>query len=565
MNYFISRERLKNALKLEHLELEKMTELDQAKSRFYANVSHEIRTPVTLILSPLERLVRAKDTPEKIKKPLEVIYRNAHRLLRMTDQLLDVHKMEAGELSLDLARGDFIQFVQKTTRAFREYAGMHDIDFRFEAKVEAFNTWFDPDKVDKIIYNLLSNAFKFTPDKGRIAVAVDIKKGQEIDFNKSRNTENTAGQYAEIVIRDTGGGLSDGEIKHIFERFYQTNEAQKIKYSSGVGLALVYELIRIYDGEIAVQSVPGKGSVFTVWLPVDLEYLEKRQLLGHINLHIGEKNLSSDHEFIAPAAAARNATPKKEAASMLIIEDDQELLNYIADEFGKEYRLFTAKDGMEGSRIAFETIPDIIISDVMMPHMNGDELCRRLKGDERSSHIPIILLTAQTSHEHRIKALACGADVYLPKPFSMDVLKMQVANLLMSRQNLRDRFSRQVVFPGHAKEMTTIDEKFLKRVVKNIEENIADPDFNAEALSKMIGMSRMQLYRKMRALTNQTVHEFIRKYRLQRAEQLLKKKRITITEVAYAVGFNDLTYFARCFRRQYGKSPSEYIAGASEK
>jgi len=566
-NYFISRQRLRNALRLEHIELEKMYELDQMKTQFFSNISHEFHSPMTLILSPLEKLITSQLIHKKVKNSLKLIHRNVQRLHHMTNQLRDFQKLETGELQLRLYRGDIIHFISEIVNSFHEYAIDHHIRFQFNAEPDYALEWFDPDKVDKIIYNLLSNAFKFTPDGGEITVSASIISSEKIV--KSIKTEDKADRYIEISFKDNGIGIPEDEIEHIFERFYHIEEHKVSGYEgSGIGLAFVYELIKIYQGNISVSSSEGQGSQFTIQIPVDEQYLEEQQVVREFNISENFGYASWDLPGAASKEFDDTKTQIEEKAVknfpiILIVEDDKEIRDYIKNSLRLKYRIISAQDGQEGIKKAKKIIPDIIISDIKMPEVSGIQLCNQLKEEEKTSHVPIVLLTGFTSHEVKIEGLRKGADAYLSKPFNIDELEAQIVNLLESRKKLSERYSRIIYRDDKKIVVNDIDEKFLKNVLETVEKHLSDGDFNAENLSKIVGMSRMQLYRKLRGLTNQTVHEFIRGIRLKRAVQILKEKRMTITEVAYEVGFNDLTYFARCFRQQYKKSPSEFISEKS--
>jgi len=564
-NYFISRQRLRNALRIEHMELEKMYELDQMKTQFFSNISHEFHSPMTLILSPLENLIASQNVDSKIQNSLKLIQRSAQRLKRMTNQLRDFQKLESGELQLKLSRGDIILFLKETVYSFRDYAIDHHIQYHFNAEHDRFVTWFDADKLDKIIYNLLSNAFKFTPDNGRISVDVSIISSEIIEKSVKKN--NLANQYINIVVTDSGIGIPDNKIENIFQRYYRSDDNVELqKYQgSGVGLAFVYELIKLYHGEIYVNSVEGKGASFTVQIPIDEYYLEEKQLISEFKI------TTADHETDWALPVTYNKedsktttsfeeTPQNDMPVLLVVDDDKEIRDYIKGSLESKYRIFSASNGKEGIKKAIKIIPDLIVSDIKMPEISGIDLCNQLKEDEKTSHVPIILLTAYTSKEYKLEGLKKGADAYLSKPFNIDELEAQIINLLESRKKLKEKYSRQVLLEPTKQVVEDIDEKFLQRVLETIEKYISDSKFNAELLSKKIGMSRMQLYRKLRGLTGQTVHEFIRSIKLKRAVQLLKEKKMTITEIAYEVGFNDLTYFARCFRQQYKKSPSEFMS-----
>ncbi|MFO7448146.1 MAG: two-component regulator propeller domain-containing protein [Ignavibacteriaceae bacterium] len=563
INYYISRQRLKNALKIEHLELEKMYELDQTKTRFFSNISHEFHSPITLILSPLEKLIGSFSVDDKIRNSLTLVHRNAKRLQRMINQLKDFNKLETGDLQLFLSKGDIIHFVKEIFHSFQDFARDHQIDFQFEANQEQHPAWFDPDKVDKIIYNLLSNAFKFTPDEGKIVVSISIINADI--SHKNNNGKDKASQYAEISVRDTGIGIPQDKIEHVFKRFYHLEDYKGFHYEgSGVGLAFVCELLKLYKGDINVNTVEGEGTTFTVQIPIDEHYLEENQLVRKFGAAPVFRHTPPSYlplQGLHSSDTAKSKNKSQDIPVILIVEDDKEIRDYIKQNFDENYRVLEAENGALGCKKAVQSIPDLIITDIKMDEVDGIALCSKLKNDEKTSHIPIIMLTSYSSREYQIKSLSEGADVYLTKPFNIDILEAQMINLLETRKKLQEKFSSEFVLGPNKIPVTDIDEKFLKRLTETVEEHISDTKFNADILSEKIGMSRMQLYRKLRGLTNQTVHEFIRNIRLKRAVQLLEQKRMTITEIAYEVGFNDLTYFARCFRKQYDKSPSEYISG----
>ncbi len=560
LNYFISRQRLRNALKVEHLELEKMYELDQMKTRFFSNIAHEFHSPLTLILSPLEKLMAARRPDDKMKNTLTLIHRNAKRLQRMTNQLQDFQKLEAGELRLSLSRGPVMHFIREIAHSFQDYATEHRIRFQFHAQPDEAVVWFDPDKLDKIVYNLLSNAFKFTPDGGEITVAVAILSSE------TAAEYDRADRYIAISVQDSGIGIPADKIERIFQRYYHVEDYNGQHYAgSGVGLAFVRELVELYRGDIAVSSTEGQGAKFTVQIPIDEHYLEENQLVGEFTAAAFDTSTSRELPTAAleefdEAGAMNQKKPGEDVPIILIVEDDNEIREYIKDALETKYRTLVAENGQEGIKKAVKIIPDLIISDIKMPEISGMQLCNQLKEDERTSHIPMILLTAYSSRENIMDGLGRGADAYLAKPFSIDLLEAHIVNLLESRKKLREKFSRELLLGPKKITITDIDEKLLQRIIETIEQHISDNNFNAEILSQKVGVSRMQLYRKLRGLTDQTVHEFIRSIRLQRALQLLEERRMTITEVAYEVGFNDLTYFARCFRKLYKKSPSEYIS-----
>lgn len=568
--YYISRQRLRTALQREHLELEKMYELDQMKSQFFSNVSHEFYSPITLILSPLEQLLTSSNIEESVKERLKLVYRNAKRLKRMTSQLKELHKLETKDLKLKLSKGDVVTFIEEISKSFEYNADEHNIEFRFQSDEPQKVLWFDPDKLEKIVYNLLSNAFKFTPDYGIITLSISFSSS-EVSHNQDDGSVRSL-EYLVVEVEDNGFGIPEDEIDHIFDRYYSggthNGSNGRASESSGVGLALVKELVELYHGRITVDSEHGEGSKFTVHIPADEYYLEENQLVGEFTFNPSTNDGNADGIRTQEAnpddsKSSPSGQDGKDIPILLVIDDDPEIRQYISDILNEKYRIFEAQDSGQGLQKATEIIPDIILADIKMPGRGGIHLCDQLKQDERTSHVPIILMTAYSSKEYQIQGLSNGADAYLAKPFNIDILEAQILSLLEFKKKLREKFGREFVLGPKKATITDIDEKFLQRVINTVEEHISDSDFNAEDLGREIGMSRMQLYRKLRDLTDQTVHEFIRNIRLKRAVQLLEESRMTITEVAYEVGFNDLTYFGRCFKKHYNKSPSEYIASRS--
>jgi len=551
--FFISRQKMRSDLRVEQLELEKMYELDQMKTRFFSNISHEFNAPMTLILSPLEKLNASPTLDGRAKESLSMVLRNAQRMQRMVGQLKDVQKIETGDLSLQLSTGNIIAFLQETFDSFKEYAIDHSVNFTFSSSSDREIVWFDTDKLDKIIYNLLSNAFKFTKDGGSIHVLAKIlspsPEGQEM-----RNIE--------ISVTDTGIGIPKDKIDLIMQRFYRVKDKGFTAIpGNGIGLSLVSELVKLYHGKIRVESVEGKGSTFTVNIPLDEKYLEDHQLVGEfIRKTTNSKERETLMDISTPDEKEIEELLPGDTPLILVVEDDDEIRNYIRSSLMPNYNVKVAENGEIGLEKAKKHIPDLILSDIKMPLMDGIELCNKLKESEKTSHIPIILLTAYSSKQSKIEGLNQGADAYLAKPFNVDMLNAQIVNLLNSRKQLRKKFSTDFLVGPQDVNVKDVDERFLQKMVEIIEKNISETSLNADSLGKKVAMSRTQLYRKVRGLTDQTVNEFIKQIRLKRAAQILSEKKVTITEVAYAVGFNDLTYFARCFKKQYKKSPSEYIS-----
>ncbi|MDR1762946.1 MAG: response regulator [Dysgonamonadaceae bacterium] len=530
-NFWLKRARLKNELVFEKTRARKLHEIETMKLRFFTNISHEIRTPLTLILGPLTQVIEQKNIDADAQNKLQLVKRNADQLLKLINQLLDFRKLEAGKQSVHYEKSDLVYFVQSIVESFNSLAVEKEIELDFRSERPQLFTWFDNDKIQKIVNNLLSNALKFTNNKGKISVEFSVNEGGVSEDGESQSSYT-------IVVRDTGKGISQSNLKKIFERFEQENNAQR-SLGSGIGLSITREFVKLMNGDIDVESVEGKGAAFTVRLPL----LQDADAGPEKDAERAEDKMFSENRKI-----------------LLIVEDNPDVREYTASNFRSEYKVLEAENGKEGYEQAIEFIPDIIISDLLMPVMGGDALCRKLKKDERTSHIPVILLTAVNSKESEIESLKAGVDDYITKPFDVNILKLKVDNLLSLRDSLREKYRNDFLLQPTPLTLVSPDEKFLKKAVDIIEKNIGDPDFDIETFSAEIGASRMQLYRKMKALTNMTVKEFIRDIRIKRAAQLLEQNKLNVSEIVYSVGFLDMPYFRKCFREQYGCSPTEYAA-----
>ncbi len=560
--YFLYQERLKNALDLERLESEKLHEIDNLKTRFFANISHEFRTPLTLILGPVEaRLGALAPLPDEHpdKRDFKLMHRSARRLLTLINQLLDLSKLEAGSLKLEPTEGNLLGFLKALVYSFSSLAESRQIVLTFHSERTALPAMFDRDKVEKVVTNLLANALKFTPEGGTVAVTVSTLSTGATAVTRTGLAPAAQQQFIVITIADTGIGIPADRLGKIFDRFYQVDASNTREHSgTGIGLALTQELVHLQGGTIHVQSEEGKGTRFTVRLPL-------QEVQGAGEALLAPDDLVSEptpRRAGAPADAAPLTPPAPpvdmNAPLLLIVEDNEEVRHYIHDVFAAEYRILEARNGEEGLKKALELVPNLVITDLMMPKMDGMELCRRLKTDERTSHIPVVLLTARASVESRLGGLETGADDYLTKPFHVHELQLKVRNLVAGRQQLRERFAREVKLEPRAIAITSADEKFLRVAIETVEKHMSDSDFSVESLEAEMSMSKMQLYRKLKALTDQSPSEFIRTIRLKRAAALLGAKSGTITEIAYEVGFNNLSYFAKCFKEMYGVTPSEY-------
>jgi signal transduction histidine kinase/ligand-binding sensor domain-containing protein/DNA-binding response OmpR family regulator len=547
--FLLNKEKLKNDLVFERIKANKLHELDMMKLRFYTNISHEIRTPLTLILGPLEKM-RKNTIPEaEMKGHVELMHRNATQLHQLINQLLDFRKLETGNLKLILSRGDLVSFISGIVDSFGKYAEEKEIELKFISLKKEIITNFDADKVSKIMNNLLSNAFKFTGKGGKISVNLSLV------FDSDENElvgDSSDKRIIEISVKDTGIGIADSNLEKIFNRFFQVGEGG-VQTGTGIGLALTKELVKLHNGKIFVLSKPGRGSKFTVQLPYgELQHIESLGIDPSTDKTEKEAvDLISDEHLSEQLIAGQKI--------MLLVDDNADVRYFVKSHFSASYHVLEAGNGLEGWNLALKTIPDIIISDVMMPDMDGFEFCRKIRKDERTSHIPILLLTALGSREHEIEGLSYGADDYITKPFDLVILQTKVENILSVRQSLKQKYTGEMLLQPRNIRLSSPDERFLQKAIEVVENNIADPDLDIERFASEIGVSRMQLYRKLNALTEMTVKEFVRNIRLKRAAQMLVQKKLNVSEVAYAVGFKDLSHFRKCFRQEFGMSSSEYI------
>jgi len=547
ITFLINKEKLKNDLVLERLKAKKLHELDMMKLRFYTNISHEIRTPLTLILGPLEKM-RNKTIPEtELKGHVEVMHRNASQLHQLINQLLDFRKMETGNLKLNLTCGDMVSFLSGIVGSFDNYAQEKEIELKFNSLKKEIITNFDDDKLGKIMNNLLSNAFKFTGKGGKISVNLALVFDSD---DNDLGGESADRRIIEITVKDTGIGIAETNMEKIFTRFFQVDEGAK-QTGTGIGLALTKELVKLHNGSIMVQSKPGKGSKFTIHLPYE-------ELVAPENIPLSQTDSQTEPATSGNTDENLGDSMLSGRKIMLLVDDNADMRYYIKSHFSTNYQVLEAENGLEGWNIALKTIPDIIISDVMMPDMDGFEFCRKVRKDERTSHIPIILVTALGSREREIEGLSHGADDYITKPFDLVILQTKIENILSVRQSLKQRYTSEMLLQPRNINLSSPDERFLQKAIEVVENYISDPDLDIERFSSEIGVSRMQLYRKLDALTEMTVKEFIRNIRLKRAAQMLVQKKLNVSEVAYAVGFKDLSHFRKCFKQEFGMSASDY-------
>ena len=554
--YLYSTAALKHKLEAEHLLREKDDELAQRKLSFFTNISHEIKTPLTLILAPIERLLNMNEGNNKVQNQLMLMQRNGNRLIRLINQLLDFRKFESGSMQLHAAESNIIKFTKEVVTAFDSYAFEKNVGLKFKSDKRQLNAWFDKDKLEKILYNLLSNAVKFTPAGESVAVIISTELINEKE-------------WVSIKVEDTGIGISDEQKNHLFQQFSHHPDHIINAEGSGIGLAFTKGLVELHHGEISVESrlaIANKTgyTCFNFLMPLGKDHLQGAELAE--NFKDIEEVGNYDSAIIPTAKMIADKKLEEgferdelvDKPVMLIIEDNEELKNLLAESFEIDFTIFTAADGLQGWEKATELIPDMIISDVMMPNMSGTMLCSKLKTDSRTSHIPIILLTARTSLIYKIEGLENGADDYITKPFSFQLLRKRTENLLAIRRKLRERYSKEITLEPTNIAISSPDEIFLEKVMKFIDNNMEEPILSVEEMGKHVGMSRATLYRKIKALTDMSAIEFIRGVRLKRAAQLLEQDKFHISEVAYMVGFTDVDYFRKCFKLQFGKTPKDY-------
>lgn len=516
------------------LEKQRVVELNEMKTRFYTNITHEFRTPLTVIMGMTEQI---KGSPQATN----LIKRNSKNLLRLINQLLDLSKLESGKLQLQLIHGNIVTYLQYLTESFHSMAEAKNISLTFFSEEATIEMDYDEEKIQHIIYNLLSNAIKFTPKDGKTIFHISQVQQKKQD-------------YLKMALKDSGPGIAPEKLPYIFDRFYQADDSStRTQEGTGIGLALTKELVVLMDGEISVKSEPNAGTTFSVLLPILRE------------LPLSNKPSAPSRIEVEPVIDATLEIPDESPLIsdtslpiLLIIEDNKDVLLYIQQILAANYQVYTAENGAEGVRQAMELIPDIIISDVMMPIMDGYEVCENLKQDERTSHIPIVLLTAKATQDDRIRGLKYGADAYLAKPFDKEELLIRLEKLVELRRQLQSKYAQTLLDDPSPEPRNTMEDEFLQKVRAVVQDHLHDSHFNVPQLADLLHLSHIQLYRKLKALLDQTPSQFIRTTRLQKAAELLKNPELNISEIAYDVGFSDPNYFSRAFQQTFGKSPSDF-------
>ncbi len=553
---------IKHRLRLEQLGREKEHDLNEANIQFFTNISHEFRTPLSLIIAPLESLLLSAHS--KMKEQLLVIYRNAQRLLQLTNNLMDFRKLEEGRTTLKVRHGEIISFIEEVSSYFLVNFKRRQINFSITAGDKIIQAWFDPEKLETILLNLLSNAAKYTPDGGNIHIRVNSMNSAiaKNEYVFSGEEINTASRYTEIEVIDNGSGISTEDLPFIFEKFYQSLVTKKKKNTgTGIGLALTKGLVELNHGRIKVSSIPKLETRFSFVLPIDRAAFDEDEIVNEPTSVLStiiineQEDVSVKKHEIEPGSA--DQTEKKE--EVLIVEDNYELRTFLVKELSNSYSIIYTENGKTGIELALEKIPDLIISDILMPQCTGIELCNVLKADIRTSHIPIILLTAKTTVNDQIEGVEIGADAYITKPFNMQFLRAKINQLIQSRKKLYASFSQDVYIMPSKMAESELDQKFLQNAIDCILMNIADNTLNVEGLAVALNLSRSNVYRKIKALTGKTIIEFIRIVRLKQAIKLMETKKYSLAEIAYLTGFTSPSYFTKSFKDQYGKPPSEFL------
>ncbi|MDF1558622.1 MAG: ATP-binding protein [Bacteroidales bacterium] len=558
--FLMNRERLRAAVEVERAEKEKIRAIDTFRSRFFTNISHEFRTPLTLVAGPLEDSLRTgAETVPVGKIVLQSMLRNTRRLQRLINQLLDISRLEAGSMKLQVSEGPLPEFVRSIAGSFASLAEAREIDFKVKAEGMDGDCWYDADKIDKILNNLLSNAFKFTPDGGSITV--------ELKRDVPRGTVDT--RMAVMTVSDTGPGIARDHLDRIFDRFYQVDSSDvRDKEGTGIGLALTRELVNLMNGDITVESEPGRGTIFTVTFPVSRESFNEEEIAvtgteqsdpgGRIPAEEGPEAIEAVQNAEVITGAATGMKDKDEYEVILVVEDNEDLRHYIKSLVSEKYTVVEAVNGGAGLEKAIEIIPDLVITDIMMPVMDGMEMCKRLKAHPATSHIPVIMLTARADRESMIKGMEAAADDYIVKPFDSGLMKARVRNLITQRRELRKSFEKEFLMDSDSKETASPLFIMLREIMKVFDKHLSEPDFNIEMLGKELNMSRSQLFRKVHAITGSTPMELLRLVRMKHAARLLRSGTMNISQVTYAIGLQNTSHFASAFRKYFGVSPSDY-------
>ncbi|MDP4275623.1 MAG: hybrid sensor histidine kinase/response regulator transcription factor, partial [Bacteroidota bacterium] len=550
--YIMIQSRQRHQIELDKLEKEQLQNINQIKLQFFTNVSHEFRTPLSLIIGPVEDILSLHDVNESIRSKVEMIRHNCKKLFYLIDELMTFQKMDQGRLALKASYLDIVGFLKGIYQNFDILARRNNITMRFDTKLDNFKIWYNPNNIEKVINNLLSNAFKFTPSGGKISI--------EVSTYCSTSAVGQTPDFICISVVDNGKGISKQDMDHIFECFYQGNSNVK---GTGVGLSLTKSLVELHKGFIRVSSDPLIETRFKVYLPIGDGHLSPEQKV------LDEKNtgfkIENDASILVESSNQRDLLTENQPSDqnfdydILVVDDNPELLDYLEMIFKDKYNVHRAVNGIEALDMIHNDEPDLVISDVMMPKMDGIELCKNIKNNLTSCHIPVILLTAKTAVEHRIEGIEVGADDYISKPFYPEFLKVRVEKLIESREKLIEKFRSDNVLIPKKVAKNPQDEIFVQKIIDIVMKNMSNEDFSVEELGISVGMSRSNLFRKLKTITGQTPIEYIYFIRLKHSMDLLLERKLNVSEIAYEVGYKNPSSFSKSFRKQYGKAPSDFL------
>jgi signal transduction histidine kinase/DNA-binding response OmpR family regulator len=548
------------AIILEREKTIQLEKLNNKKLQFFTNISHEFRTPLTLIINPLEDILKSRNLSPEIHNKLKIVHKSSDRLSRLINELMDFNKLEFNKIFLQARKIEVVAFTQGIISYFNEEAAARNITINFEPSIDELEDWLDPKMLEKILFNIISNAFKFTPDNGVITVSID-----QSDTDNALIINGNKVPSFSITITDTGSGIRKKDLNRIFDRFYQVNNVNKDYYgSTGIGLEVVKEFTELHKGKINVESEVGQGTKFTVTFPLGKSFYKKNEVVDQVfkieknknKITIESTNIQSIEDESEHQYDEDSIVKTVKPYTVLIVEDNLELRNYLKEELSKSYKVIVAENGKKGYEVAVQKLPDLIITDVIMPVMDGLQLCKNIKADLKTSHIPLLMLSAKAMVKDRLEGIDSGADIYLSKPFELDILKSSLAQLITSRQIMFKKFYSGITKDGKEK-TTSLDNDFIQKILHFINENISEPELTVELLSSKIFLSRSQLYRKIKTLTGVSVNEFIRNVRLEKAKQLIEKGNNNINEISYKVGFTSPSYFAKCYKIKYGHLPTQ--------
>ncbi|WP_340111058.1 hybrid sensor histidine kinase/response regulator transcription factor [Maribellus mangrovi] len=538
------------------MEADHLKELDDIKTKFYTNITHEFRTPLTVILGLTNPSLKIH--PARLKKNITLIRRNGNRLLQLVNQMLDLSKLEANSMTINYVQNDVIPFIHNVIEPFIHLANEKNIRFQFVNKLKEMNMDFDPEKMESILSNLISNALKYTPKDGLIIFSLSNLSTKEsmtsYGYSPLSELKNNNQQFLKIKVRDNGPGIDHEELPLIFNRFYQVQSGSMNQHEgSGIGLLVVKELVKLLDGNIFISSTPGEGTELTVLLPIS----NNAQITDYSeSISTDNSDIEYQQEFVMDANEDKET---KEIPHLLIIEDNDDVATYIKTITEKNYLTFRAENGNRGIEMALENIPDIIISDILMPGKDGYEVCATIKKDFRTSHIPIVLLTAKTDKASQIAGYEKGADAYMAKPFESRELLVRLQKLIEIRETLKAKYKTlALVSKIKIAKTTDPEEMFLLKTKRIMEQYYAEDNFTPTKLSEQLGVSRSQLFRKLKAVTGLSASRFINYYRLSVAKQKIQNTSLNISEIAYEVGFKDPAYFTRLFSKEFGVSPARF-------